>query len=59
MELELLNLSNIVSVLRRLFAELIPIEKLRLTSALQKNGKFLSADLDINRFKDANLPVSH
>jgi hypothetical protein len=57
-ELRLLNLSDTASALRRLFAGLIPIEKLRLTFSTSKNGKFLSADLDINRFKDANLPVS-
>jgi hypothetical protein len=39
-ELELLNLSNTISVVRRLFAELIPIEKLRLTSALQRMVNF-------------------
>jgi hypothetical protein len=35
-ELRLLNLSNTISVLRKLFAELIPIRKLRLTSTLQR-----------------------
>jgi hypothetical protein len=39
-ELELLNLSNIVSVLRRLFVELIPIEKLWLASTLQRMVNF-------------------
>jgi hypothetical protein len=39
-ELGLLNLSNTVSVLRKLFAELIPIEKLWLTLALQRMVNF-------------------
>jgi hypothetical protein len=36
----LLDLSNIASVLRRLSAGLVPIEKLRLTSALRKMVNF-------------------
>jgi hypothetical protein len=36
----LLGLSNIASALRRLSAELVPIEKLWLTSALQKMVNF-------------------
>jgi hypothetical protein len=39
-ELMSLDLSNTASARRRLSAELIPIEKLRLTSALQKMVNF-------------------
>jgi hypothetical protein len=39
-ELMLLGLSNIASALRRLSAELVPIEKLQLTSALRKMVNF-------------------
>jgi hypothetical protein len=39
-ELELLNLSNTASALRRLFAKLIPIEQLWLTSVLQRMVNF-------------------
>jgi hypothetical protein len=39
-ELMLLNQSNISSTLRRLFAELGPIERLRLTSVFQRMADF-------------------
>jgi hypothetical protein len=39
-ELVSLGLSNIASALRRLSAELVPIEKLRLTSALRRMVNF-------------------
>jgi hypothetical protein len=57
-ELMLLNQSNIVSTLQKLFVVPGPIERLRLTSVFQKNGRFLSADRDMNLFNDANLPAS-
>jgi hypothetical protein len=39
-ELVLLNQSSIASILRRLFAESSPIEKLRLTSVFQRMADF-------------------
>jgi hypothetical protein len=39
-ELMLLNQPNIASILRRLFAEPGPIERLRLTSVFQKMADF-------------------
>jgi hypothetical protein len=52
----LLNRSDIASALQKLSVELGPIEKLQVTLVLQ--SKFLSTDLDIDRFKDASLPVN-
>jgi hypothetical protein len=57
-ELVLSNQSSIASTLRKPFDEPDPTKKLRLTS-VSKNGRFLSADLDMNLFNDASLPVSH
>jgi hypothetical protein len=57
-ELMLLNQSNIVSTLQKLFVVSGPIERFRLTSVFQKNGRFLSADLDMNLFNDANISAS-
>jgi hypothetical protein len=58
-ELELSDLSSIALILQKLFAEPDPTEKLLLTLEFQKNGKFLSADLDMNLFNDASLPANH
>jgi hypothetical protein len=57
-ELELSSLSSIALIPRKPFVELNPIEKLRLSSVFQKNGRFLSADIDINLFNDASLPAN-
>jgi hypothetical protein len=57
-ELVLLDRSSIASTLQKLFAKADPIGKLRLTSVFQKNGRFLSADLDMKLFNDASLPAS-
>jgi hypothetical protein len=56
-ELVLLDCSNIASILRKLFAEPNPTEKLRLTSVFQRMTDFFSADLDMNLFNDASLPA--
>jgi hypothetical protein len=55
--LRLLILSDTALVLRRLFAELVPIGRLPLTST-SKNGMFLSVDLEMNLFNYASLPVN-
>jgi hypothetical protein len=54
----LLDLSSIASALRRLSAGLVPIEKTSADFSTSKNGKFLSADLDMNLLRDASLPVN-
>jgi hypothetical protein len=57
-ELRLLYQSSIASALQRLSVELGPIERLRLTLVFQRMASFLSADLDINLFNEANLPAN-
>jgi hypothetical protein len=53
------NRSSISLTLRKPYAEPDPTEKLRLTSVFQRMTDFFSADLDMNLFNDASLPVSH
>jgi uncharacterized membrane protein YedE/YeeE len=55
--LRLSVLSNIASVLRRLLLDWSPLKDLADFST-SKKGKFLSADLEINLFNDASLPVN-
>jgi hypothetical protein len=56
-ELMLLNQSDIASTLRKLSVELGPLQSGIADFSTSKNGKFLSADLDIHRFTDASLPI--
>jgi hypothetical protein len=55
--LELLDLSNTSSALRRLSVELDHIGRLWLISIFQRKV-FLSADLEMNLFNDASLPAN-
>jgi hypothetical protein len=56
-ELELLDLSNTASALRRLSVGLDPIGR-PADFNISKKGRFLSTDLEMNLFSDASLPAN-